>query len=721
MSKQNIGKIIGEVKKNLGAYDASSGAGMIDSAYSLAVEIYAGRAIPDGRLLIEHCLETANILTSYNLDAETVAAVILLGAGGCAGAAEKIKAVSPETERMVKLLSEMRVLNFSTEHREQADQLREMMVALSKDVRLLIVKLASRLDLMRHVASAPPDGRENFAQESLDIFSPLAHRLGLSQLKSELEDLCFGVLFPAEYYQLERRASETAAKREEALNRIVELLKDIFKRHDLKVHIAGRTKRLFSTYQKMIRQVKDFHELYDLAAVRIVTNTADECYQVLALLHVLWTPVLEEFDNYIAVPKQNGYQSIHTVVIAPNEQPVEIQIRTWEMHMRAEFGVAAHFSYKEAFTGDRKAEAASWVRQITDETRRAPEEKKEKKLLDEIALDAQEDKVFVLTPKGKVVPLPAGSTPVDLAYRIHSEVGNSCRGAKINGRIAPIDQELRNGDVVEIITQKGGTPSRDWLRFVSSPHARTKIRAWFKKAGREENIVHGRTMLQRELSRSGLKRKDLLEQVSWDEILRAFNMKIEDDLYAAIGCGDVSIESVNERIRRAYKELLQKEDAEKPLRARSEIRRRRQDVIVDGLPDVMVLFPKCCFPAPGDDIIGFVTRNRGLAIHRKICPNVRQFVESKDKIVRVSWGETENNLYIGEIEVNSIDRVGVLQAILAVISGAKINVVGINSKIMKNSTAITIIRVEIAHIDELNHILPKISRIGDVLSVQRKI
>jgi GTP diphosphokinase / guanosine-3',5'-bis(diphosphate) 3'-diphosphatase len=722
LSENRTRTTIDSLKNSAAKYDASVAAGKLDAAHNLALGIYGNHTVPDGRALIEHCIEAADILTSYNIDVDTLAAAILMGAGDAVkGGGVDIESTGPETARLVKLLGEIDVIHFSNEQRDRAAQLHQMMVGMSKDVRLPIVKLAGRLDLMRHIKSAPVEGRENFAQETLDIYTPLAHRLGLSQLKSEMEDLCFSILFPEEYSRLDMLAGQTAARRDEALHRTIEMLKDIFKQHDLKVYLSGRTKRLYSTHQKMLRQGKEFNELYDLAAVRIITNTVEECYRVLALLHVLWTPVLEEFDNYIAVPKQNGYQSIHTVVIAPNDQPVEIQIRTWEMHMRAEYGIAAHFSYKESTSTDRKidSDGASWVRQVADETKRAAAS--EKKLIDEIVLDAQDDKVFALTPKGKVVGLPAGSTAIDFAYGIHTEVGHTCRGVKINGRIATIDQELRNGDVVEIITQKGGAPSRDWLRFVRSQQARSKIRAWFKKVGREENITHGRSMLQRELSRSGLKRGDLLERVNWNDILRAFNMKTEDDLHASVGCGDISIDSVIERIRRAYKELLQKEEASKPLRARTTVRRRKQDVIVEGLSDVMVSFPKCCFPAPCDDIVGFVTRNRGLAIHRTVCPNVRQFVISNDRIVKASWADTTENLYIVEIEVNSFDRVGALQAILAVISGAKINVVGVNSKIMKNSTALTTIGVEISNIEDLSRILPKISRIDDVLSAIRKI
>jgi len=579
------------------------------------------------------------------------------------------------------------------------------------------------MDLMKHLKEAPAEGRETFAQETLDIYAPLAHRLGLSSMKSELEDRCFEIIFPDEYARLLRLASVSARKREEAVERIIEMLREIFKEQDLKVHIAGRTKHLYSTYLKMLRQGKDFSKLFDLAAVRIITSTTPECYQVLALLHVMWTPVLEEFDNYIAVPKPNGYQSIHTVVIAPNGQPVEVQIRTWEMHMKAEYGIAAHFRYKETVTGDREVDqdAVSWVRQIADESKKMGEAP-EGKYADNLSLDAQEGRVFALTPKGKVISLAAGATPIDFAYRIHTSVGNQCRGAKINGRIAPFDQKLRNGDVVDILIQKGGSPSRDWLRFVATPHARSKIRAWFKKAGREENLIHGRAIFQKEINRVGMRRKDILEKIDRVALLRAFNMKTEEDLYAAIGCGDISLESVIEWFRREYRELLSEEASLSPHGVRSTIRRRRpKDVIVEGFSDVMVSFPKCCFPVPGDEIVGFVTRARGLAVHRKNCPNVKKYVDSGDRIVTVNWGDTTQNLYISEIEINTIDRVGVLQEILGIISGAKINCAEVNSKIMRNSTAIITLRIEISRVEDLDRILPRISRIDDVLSARRKI
>ncbi len=716
MERQAIGKLAGGIKANLLRNEPGADAGVIDRASESAVSQYGGRMTPDGRPLVVHCLETALILSSLNLDAATLGAAILMD-----GVPESV--ADPAVAGLVRLLKNMRALQFSNEKRDQAGQLRELMVALSSDVRLLLIKLAGRLDLMRHINDAPADGRENFAQETLDIISPLAHRLGLSQLKSEIEDHCFGVLYPEEFQRLERLAGYSAPQREEAVSRIIELLKNIFKEHGLKVHITGRTKRLYSTYLKMLRQNKDFHELYDLAAVRIITNTVAECYQALAILHVLWMPVNEEFDNYIAAPKPNGYQSIHTVVIAPNGQPVEIQIRTWEMHARAEYGVAAHFSYKAEVDADHRpgetAGTLGWVRQIADTGKKpAPDDK----LLDSIVIDAQEDRVFALTPKGRVVPLPVGSTPIDFAYRIHSDIGNQCRGAKINGRIAPIDQKLRNGDVVDIMIQKGGAPSRDWLRFIASPLARNKIRAWFKKADREENVLHGRSMIQREIARVGLKRKDILDLIPVEDILRAFNFKTEEDLFAAVGCGDVAIESVIERYRRGYRELMAKEESAAPPRARApKPRKRRQDIIVEGFADVMVTFPKCCFPLPGDPVIGFVTHTRGLAIHRKSCANIQQFLESGERIISVTWEEPTKETYFSEIETHTIDRVGVLQEILAIISEAKINIAEIKSKVLKNTSAITTIRLEVTGTADLDRILSKINRIDDVIYARRKI
>lgn len=721
--------ILGQIKENAKRFDASADIVSLDRAYEFASERCPCETIPDGRTIIEHGLETSLILSNLNIEVPALCAAILM----CVDPERddndtQLEAVSGKSmAEIVRLLAKMRVLHFSTEKRDQAALMRELMVALQSDVRFLLIKLASRLDLMRHIRSAPADGRDAFAQETLDIIVPLAHRLGLSQIKSELEDLCFSVLDPAEFSRLSILASDSAQKREEDIRIIIGQLKDIFKEHDLKVHITGRTKRLFSTYQKMIRLGKGFHDLYDLAAVRIITNTVAECYQVLAILHTQWSPVLGEFDNYIAAPKPNGYQSIHTVVYAPGGSPVEIQIRTWEMHMRAEYGVAAHFSYKETMSvmaGGARADgdAMSWVRQVADETRRSASEEKS---LDSILLEDQEDRVFTLTPKGKVIPLPAGSTPIDFAYRIHSDIGNQCRGAKINGRIAPIDQKLRSGDVVDILIQKGGSPSRDWLRIAATQHARGKIRGWFKKADREENIIHGRAMLQREVARVGLKRKDLLDKIETADILRAFNFKEEEDFYAAIGCGDVSIEAVTERYRRAYRELIAAEEvsgAASGTRAYTpRRRRRRQDVIVEGFSDVMVSFPKCCFPVPGDNIVGFVTHGRGLAIHRRECPNVKQFVEEGTRIVHVSWDEATQDIYNAEVETQTIDRVGVLQEILAVISEAKINIVEVKSKVLKNSYAVTTMRLEITNLDMLNKLIPRIERIDDVISARRKI
>ncbi|HOO56210.1 MAG TPA: bifunctional (p)ppGpp synthetase/guanosine-3',5'-bis(diphosphate) 3'-pyrophosphohydrolase [bacterium] len=712
-------KLLSRIKSGI-RDDLPSAPGLVDRAYRVAFSAYGDRRIPDGRPLIIHCLETANILTTLNVDAETVIAAILMDALADIEAHEGRPRFNKTITGMVRDLSEMRVLHFIGEQRDQAGQLRDMMIALQKDLRLLMIKLSSRLDLMRNLRDVSSEEACDFAQQTLDVYSPLAHRLGLSHIKSEMEDICFAVLYPEEFEKLRSQASESSEKREKTVKRVSYLLKELFRERGLKLHITGRTKRLYSTYLKMLRQGKEFDELFDLAALRIITNSVEECYEVLALLHVLWTPVLDEFDDYIARPKPNGYQSIHTVVVAPEQQPVEVQIRTWQMHMIAEYGVAAHFTYKEKITGDRKGvdqDSVGWVRQIADESGKAVHTGQ----IDDIVLESEENNVFVLTPQGKVISLPAKSTPVDFAYRIHTQIGHKCRGAKINGRIASIDEKLRSGDVVEIITQKTGSPSRDWLRFVVSAQARNKIRGWFKKADREENIVQGRLMLQRDMNKAGLKRKDLLDALPWNEILKAYNVRSQEELHAAIGCGDVSIDSAVSRIRKSYKELLSKEEIEQPARPRTTIRsRKRQDVIVEGLPDMMITFPKCCYPVPGDDIIGYVTLGRGLTIHRRDCPNVKEYIESGDRIVEAQWDESSKEQYIAEIELLTIDRVGVLQEILSVISEAKINVAGVQSKTLKDSTAVTTLKLDIDSSEDLRRIIPKISGIEDVISARRK-
>lgn len=722
-----------EIKKRLAEYDPNADADFIDRAFNIARQAYGSEKTPDGRLLLNHHLDTALVLTEYNLDKETIASAILHDAishGVKPGTLEK--ELNEPVKQIAELLDQLGAVIFSIDGLQERQHLRQMFVAMAGNVRVVMIELAARLIFMRNHDNIPEDAFENYAVETLDIFSPLAHRLGVSKLKSEIEDLCFKALYPAEYTRLSRLAGKTQQKRQEAIDRVIEMLRRFFRKNDLQVHITGRTKHLYSTFLKMLRQGKDFNQLYDLAAVRIITNTEEECYRTLSVLHSIWTPVHEEFDDYIAAPKPNGYRSIHTVVVAPNDEPVEVQIRTWEMHMMSEFGVAAHWHYKETFGSSKQQtddELVSWLKDLSDSEDRKALADPESRLQNAV-LDTVKGKVFVLTPMGKIIRLPRGATPIDFAYRIHTEVGHRCKGAKVNGQIVPLDYNLKNGDVVEVITKKSGAPTRDWLRIAVSSQARSKIRSWFRKVDRDENIHHGRSMLQRELNRYGLRRKDLLERIGLDDILETYNYKTEDDLYAAIGCGDITLEGVTEKLRRAYRELLKKEEQEKAAekaieepktRKRSTKKKKQQHIIADGMTDVMVNFAKCCLPVPGDSIAGFVTKTRGISLHRKQCPNIRGSIESGERLIDVRWYDTEDSLYLTDIQVNCIDRSGLVNELVAVLSEAKVNLVNLKNSKLPNTTRLVTMRLEVPGSDRIDFIINRFNNINDVLSARRRI
>lgn len=720
----NTEKKLEHIKSNLLAYEPGADTALVDKAYKLAASAYEGKKTLGGMPLLAHFVEVALVLTEYSMDATTVAGAIVRDAMRF-GVDEKAirKELGEQVAVLAKLLDNLGVIRFSSDEEEQGRQLRQMFIAMARDVRVIMIELGSHLVFMRYVGETTEKQLEEYARKSLEIFSPLAHRMGVSKLKSELEDLCFKVLNPEEYQRLSRQAGKTKARREEAIKKVIEQMKGIFKERGLQVHITGRTKHLYSTYGKMMRQGKNFHELFDLSAVRVITNAPDECYATLAILHSTWTPVHEEFDDYIAAPKSNGYRSIHTVVIASNGQPVEVQIRTWEMHMAAEYGVAAHWRYKETVGGGKsdEDELVTWMKGMSSgrEDAEAATER-----LQDVVIDSMDEKVFSLTPKGKVIKLPAGSTPIDFAYRIHTMVGHRCNGARVNGRIVPLDQKLRNGDVVDIITKKTPRPSRDWLQVAVSASARSKIKTWFRNEDREENIAHGSAAFYRELDKQGLKRKDLLDEIGLGDLLKTYNYQTEDDLFAGIGCGDVNIEGAVQRIRNAYRTLLAQESPEEiPEKAKHKRKapKKKQDIVAEGLSGVMVNFAKCCLPVPGDPITGFVTKTRGISIHRKECENIKESLDAGERLIKVQWGDYAGNFYMSDVNINALNRVGLLKDVMAIISEAGINVASMKTRSLPNSTGLISLRLETPGLERLDYVLNRLRGVEDVMMVERKI
>lgn len=720
----NTEKKLEHIKSNLLVYEASADTALLDRAYKLAAAAYDGKKTLGGVPLLSHFVEVALVLTEYSMDSTTIASAMIRDVIRF-GVEEKAirKDLGSQVTDLAKLLDNLGVIRFSSDEEEQGRQLRQMFIAMARDVRVIMIELASHLVFMRYVGDSTEKQLEEYARKSLEIFSPLAHRMGVSKLKSELEDLCFKVLNPVEYQRLSRQAGKTKARREEAIQKVIEQMKGIFRERGLQVHITGRTKHLYSTYGKMMRLGKNFHELFDLSAVRVITNTVEECYATLAILHSTWTPVHEEFDDYIVAPKSNGYKSIHTVVIASNGQPVEVQIRTWEMHMAAEYGVAAHWRYKETVGGGKtdEDELVTWIKGMSsgkDDAESATER------LQDVVIDSMDEKVFSLTPRGRIIKLPAGSTPIDFAYRVHTVVGHRCNGARVNGRIVPLDYKLRNGDVVDIITKKAPRPSRDWMQMVVSASARSKIKTWFRNEDREENISHGSSAFYRELDKQGLKRKDLLDEIGLDDLLKTYNYKTEEDLFAGIGCGDVNIEGAVQRIRTAYRTLLADESPDEvpeKMRHAKKPQKKKQDIVAEGLSGVMVGFAKCCLPVPGDSITGFVTKTRGISVHRKQCPNIKDSVEAGERVVKVQWGDHAGNQYYSDVTINSLNRVGLLKDVMAVISEAGINVASMKTRSLPNSTGLISLRLEVPGLERLDYVVARLRSIEDILFVERKI
>lgn len=711
---------LNDLEKKLTSYEPEADLDLLRRAWDTAREYCLGKTIFGGRDLFEHSSRIGDILTDLKMDVVTVCAGLLHGVLSQMPDAEEMRRrFGDDIFRMVVLLDSLNVVSLTDPEQTQSYQLRQMFVAMAKDVRVMVVKLAGRLEVMQRLDTLPEEKRKEFARETLEIFSPLAHRLGMSQMKSEIEDLSFRYLYPEQFHKLNSLAAQRRKEREEAVRHLIEEMKDLFRDAGFAVNITGRTKHLFSIYQKMLRQGKEFNELYDLAAVRVIVDRVEDCYRVLGILHTRWTPVPGTFDNYIAVPKPNGYQSLHTVVAGPNGQPVEAQIRTWSMHMTSEYGIAAHWRYKEQAGGSIPDDTIAWIqRDITKEI----DTSDPREYLESIELETFEDRVFVFTPMGKVITLPSNATPIDFAYQVHTDVGHRFRGARVNGRIAPLEHRLQNGDVVEIITGKTLQPSRDWLQVAVSGHARSKIRAWFKKMDRGENITQGRVMLEREMLRFGMRRKELIDRIDMDAVIADMNLVSEDDLYAGIGCGDISPETVVNRMRNAYRDLIREEEVtakpEPPKRPR---KKKMRDVTVEGFGDMLLTFGKCCSPVPGDSMVGFVSRGRGLSLHRKECPNIQSHAATGERIVPVAWEDTTHGLYNADVEIHCLDRVGLLADALAVLTAAKLNVSNATAKRLKDATSLIRLSIEVPNVDILNQIIARVARIEDVLSVRRKI
>ncbi len=645
-----------EVAPLLSAYRARhprASTAMISRAYAVAANAHQGQVRTSGDAYIHHPLAVAMIVAELGLDDVTVAAALLHDAveDTAVGLADVTSTFGPEVAAIVDGVTKLDRIRFDSREAQQAASMRKMIVAMAKDLRVLIIKLADRLHNMRTIAALPEDKQQRIGQETIDIYAPLAHRLGMASTKQQLEDLAFATLYPKRYAEIEQMVSIRSPERELYLTLVLEAVRERLRELKITGEVTGRPKHLWSIYEKMVVKGKEFDEIFDLVGIRVVVDRVEDCYAALGSMHATWKPVQGRIKDYIAMPKFNLYQSLHTTVVGPQGKPLEVQIRTREMHRRAEFGVAAHWAYKDELTaGD-----IAWLNNLIDWQ---SETSDPQEFMETLKVDLEHDEVFVFTPKGKVVTLPDGSVPIDFAYAIHTEVGHACIGARVNGRLAPLDSKLRSGDTVEILTSKvDPAPSRDWLKIVASPRARTKIRHWFSRERREDAMETGRDELIKAMRREGLPVQKVVASPLLAEVASAMSFTDLHALYIAVGEHHASAQSVAQRVAR---ELRSGEGEEQlPVTVRTPRRRRpTTGVHVEGLDDVMVRLSRCCTPVPDDEIIGFVTRGRGVTVHRSDCANAVSLAEGeRDRIIEVDWDQHWGpGTFVVSIEVKALDR-----------------------------------------------------------------
>ncbi len=700
---------------------------MITKAYHFCKKCHEGQYRNSGEEYYIHPVNVAMILTDLNMDDTTIIAALLHDVLEDTDITYEtlVAEFGEEVANLVDGVTKLKKLKYKSKQENQAENLRKMVLAMARDIRVVIIKLADRLHNMRTLEYMTEEKKKEKAIETLEIYAPLAHRLGISKIKWELEDLSLRYLDPKGYYDLVEKVNKRRKEREEYIQRIIEELDENLEKMNIPREISGRPKNFYSIYKKMYYQNKSFDQIFDLTAIRVIVDTIKDCYAVLGIVHTMWKPIPGRFKDYIAMPKPNMYQSLHTTVIGPEGEIFEVQIRTWDMHKTAEYGIAAHWKYKEGTTkSDNFDEKLTWLRQLMEWQK---DLKDPKEFMETLKLDLFTDEVYVFTPKGDVINLPAGSTPIDFAYRVHTAIGNSCIGAKVDGRIVPLDYKLKNGNIVEILTSPNGRPSRDWLKIVKSSQARNKIRQWFKREAREQNIDRGKELLDKELKKRGYKVTEALKDEWLKNIANKIGLNSIDDLYAGLGYGNVTISQVMSKFSEYYKEYFKIEDeplaSEVKVKQKTTSRRKGkadQGVIVKGIDNIKVRFAKCCNPVPGDEIVGYITRGRGLSIHRKDCPNVSLIGEA-DRFMEVSWNKYEKAEYQAEIQIKGLDRPGLLTAITQKINDGGLSLTSLSARTNKEKLAVINIVLEIKNIEQLKELMEKIRKTKGVIDVYRVI
>jgi GTP pyrophosphokinase len=695
----------------------------IVAAARAALSAHDGQFRRSGEPYITHPIAVATIVAELGLDAQTVAAALLHDAVEDTGLTlESItESFGPGVAKVVDGVTKLDRLQFDSKEAQQAATIRKMLVAMADDWRVLLIKLADRLHNMRTLAVMPEWKQRRTAQETFDVYAPLAHRLGVQQVRWQLEDLAFATLHPKRYAEIEQMVAARAPQREQYLARVLVHVRERLESMGVEADVTGRPKHLWSIYEKMVVRGKEFDDINDLVAIRVVVTSEKDCWAALGAIHAIWAPVQGRFKDYINTPKFNMYQSLHTTVIGLDGNPVEVQIRTTAMHHRAEYGIAAHWGYKE------KEDASSdmaWLQRIADVDRQTDDPIE---FLEALKLDLEQDEVYVFTPKGKVIALPARSTPVDFAYVIHTEVGHRCIGARVNGRLVPLETQLNSADTVEIFTSKSPTagPSRDWLQMVASTRARHKIRQWFSRERREDAIENGREELARALRRDGLPLHKLLGSSAMLEVAESMHLADLDALYAAIGESQVSAQSVVQRLARA---LRGGENEQLPTTALRGVRGPRQGrrasagVYVEGLDDIMIHLARCCTPVPGDQIIGFVTQGRGVSVHRADCANAASLADlSKERLIEVEWDRGNDGVFVATIEVLAFDRSRLLADVSRVVSEHHLNIVAARTATTPDRVSRMAFDVELADPTHLHSLITALKHLDGVFDAYRQL
>lgn len=720
----SIEQIINQVK----TYQPDAPVDLIEKAYTFARDAHQGQLRASGEEYIQHPLGVAKILSDLQIDATSVCASLLHDVVEDTEISLDIieKKFGKEIAMLVDGVTKLSRIEYKSKEEQQLENYRKMFLAMAKDIRVVLVKLADRLHNMRTLKYMAPQKQKNTARETLEIFAPLANRLGMYSVKWELEDLSFRYLEPEKYYELVEKVKQKRQERQALVNEATQILSEKLQEVGITAEIQGRPKHFYSIYKKMLKDHKDLSEIYDLSALRVVVDSVKDCYGALGTVHTLWKPIPGRFKDYIAMPKSNMYQSLHTTVIGTQGQPLEIQIRTVEMHRISEYGIAAHWKYKEGKSKDGAKDTdqkLSWLRQLLEwhQDLRDPRE-----FLETVKLDVFADEVFVFTPKGDVVDLPAGAIPLDFAYKIHTDVGHRCIGARVNGKIVPLEYKLSNGDIVEILTSKQSSgPSRDWLNIVGSSETKNKIRQWFKKERREENVAKGRELIEKESKKLGYEWRELTKGDRLADIAKKLNIASEEDLLATLGFGGISGHGVMIKLIEAYKKDIRGANPDDITHLLAELKPKRtkskssHGVLVKGESGLMVRLARCCNPVPGDPIVGYITRGRGVSIHRADCTNVLNDPEEYERMIEVNWDISTDDAYKVSVEVQAMDRAGLLSDIMMALSETKTNASSVNAKVQKNKMAFITLNLDISNINQLELIMTKIRRVKDVYSVHR--